>query len=247
MAMVRFCRFAFVFMILGPATVVAQPPADDPGEGPWSGTAEVSLIATSGNSDTRTFGLGTEVIYDPGAWRWLGRISYVETAADNQLKARSQSALVEISRRLAERLEAYGRGGYLQDLFAGIERRLTTEGGLAYAVIATDPQSLQLLAGFGFTREQRVIGDTLSLGTANVTGRYRWALSETGAFTEEASFVADLNTGDDWRFTNEVAVTAALSARLSLKVSHKLSYLNRPVPGFRKTDTILAAAMVANF
>ena len=58
---------------------------------------------------------------------------------------------------------------------------------------------------------------------------------------------ADLNTGDDWRFTNEVAVTAALSTRLSLKVSQKLSHLNRPVPGSRKTDTILAAAMVANF
>ncbi len=247
MAMIRFCRFAFVLMILGPATAMAQPTSDDPVEGPWSGTAEVSLIATSGNSDTRTFGLGTEVIYNPGAWRWLGRISYVETEADDQLKARSQSALVETSRPLSERIDAYARGGYLRDLFAGIERRLTTEGGLAYTVIATDPQSLQLLAGFGFTREQRVVGDALSLGTANATGRYRWAISETSAFTEEASFVADLNTGDDWRFTNEVAVTAALSTRLSLKVSHKLSHLNRPVPGFRKTDTILAAAMVANF
>ena len=114
-------------------------------------------------------------------------------------------------------------------------------------MIATDPQSLQLLAGFGFTREQRAVGDALSLGTANVTGRYRWTISETSALTEEVAFVADLNTGDDWRFTNEVAVTAALSTRLSLKVSHKLSHLNRPVPGFRKTDTILAAAMVANF
>ena len=247
MAMIRFCRFVFVLMILGPIDAVAQPALDDPVEGPWSGTAEVSLIATSGNSDTHTFGLGAEVTYDPGAWRWLGRISYVETDADDQLKARSESALVEMSRPLAERLEAYARGGYLRDLFAGIERRLTTEGGLAYMVIATDPQSLQLLAGFGFTRELRVVGDALSLGTANATGRYRWAVSETSALTEEASFVADLNTGDNWRFTNEVAITAAVGARLSLKVSHKLSHLNRPVPGFRKTDAILAAAMVANF
>ena len=84
-------------------------------------------------------------------------------------------------------------------------------------------------------------------GTANATGRYSWAISEMGALTEEATFVADLNTGDDWRFTNEVAATAALSTRLSLRVSHKLSHLNRPVPGFRKTDTILAAAIVAHF
>ena len=245
--MIRFCRLAFIFLVLNPAAVVAQTPSDDPVEGPWSGTAEVSLIATSGNTDTRSFGIGTEVTYDPGGWRWLGRISYVETEADDQLRARSRSALVEMSRPFSRRLEAYARGGYLRDLFAGIERRLTTEGGLAYTVIAIDPHSLQLLAGFGFTREQRVVGDALSLGTANATSRYSWALSETSALTEEATFVAALNSGDDWRFTNEVAATAALSTRLSLKVSHKLSHLNRPVPGFRKTDTILAAAIVANF
>jgi putative salt-induced outer membrane protein YdiY len=231
---------------LAGGSAMAQP-AEDPDEGPWSGSAEVSLVATSGNSDTRTVGLGGEIGYDPGTWKWLGRIAYVESEADDEVRARSQSALVEVSRALSERLELYGRGGHLRDRFAGIERRLTTEGGLAYEIVATEPQSLQLRAGVGFTHEQRAVGDDLSLGTANVAGRYEWALSETSALTEEAAFVADLNGGDDWRFTNEVAATAALSTRLSLKVSHKLSYLAKPVPGFRKTDTIVSAALVASF
>ena len=172
--MIRIGTFAFIAVTLAGGGAVAQQPSEDPGAGRWSGTAEVSLVATSGNSDTRTFGLGGEATYDPGAWRWLGRVSYVETEADDQLRARSQSALLEMSRAFSDRLEVYGRGGYLRDLFAGIERRLTTEGGLAYEVIATAPQSLQLLAGSGFTREQRLVGDDLSLGTANLTGRYRW-------------------------------------------------------------------------
>lgn len=233
-------------MTLAGGSAMGQP-AEDPDEGPWSGSAEVSLVATSGNSDTRTVGLGSEISYDPGTWKWLSRIAYVESEADDELRARSQSALVEVSRPFSERLELYARGGYLRDQFAGIERRLTTEGGLAYEAIATEPLSLQLLVGVGFTREQRAVGDDLSLGTANVTGRYEWALSETSALTDEAAFTADLNDGDDWRFTNEVAATSALSTRLSLKVSHKLSYLAKPVPGFRKTDTILSAALVANF
>jgi putative salt-induced outer membrane protein YdiY len=69
--------------------------------------------------------------------------------------------------------------------------------------------------------------------------------------TAEVSLVATSGNSDTRTFglggEDEVAVTAALSARLSLKVSHRLSYLNRPVPGFRKTDTTLSAAMVASF
>jgi putative salt-induced outer membrane protein YdiY len=160
----------------------------------------VFAVATSGNADTRTLGLGGEVVFDPGTWKRLGRVAYVET-----------------------------------------------EAGLAYQVVANGAHTLEVLGGAGFTQEQRLLGDDLSLATANGTGRYEWAFSESSALTEEAAFVAALNSGDDWRFTNEIAATAALSSLLSLKLSQKLSYLNRPVVGFRKTDTIFAAALVANF
>ena len=246
--MLRQQILALASLVFLPGLVAAQnAPSDGEETNRWSGTAEMSALATSGNSDTRTFGLGGEVVFDPGTWKWLTRVAYVETEADDVLRVRSQSALLEASRTMSKRLDMYGRGGYLRDLFAGIERRLTTEAGLAYQVISTEPHSLQLLGGGGFIREQRLAGDGLSLATTNATGRYTWALTETSALTEEAAFVADLSTGDNWRFSNELAATAALSNRLSLKVSHKLSYLNEPVPGFRKTDTILAAALVANF
>ncbi len=230
-------------LALCPALSAAQ---DDAPDSPWSGTAEVSAVATSGNSDTRTFGLGAEVIYDPGGWTWLARAAFVETAADDEVKARSQRGQIEVSRDFSGRFELYGRGGYVRDLFAGIERRLTSEGGLAIRLLAGEPHSLQLLGGAGFTQETRLVGDDLSLGTANATGRYDWALSDTSAVTEEAAFVADLTTGINWRFSNEIAATAALSTRLSLRASHKLSYLNEPVPGFQKTDTVLAVALVVN-
>lgn len=244
--MIRRQIFALACFSLIPMASLAQ--EADPEEPPrWSGTAEVSAVATSGNADTRTLGLGGEVVFDPGTWKWLGRVAHVETEADDVLRARSQTALLEVSRAVSERLDVYGRGGYLRDLFAGIERRLTTEAGLAYQVIANGEHTFEVLGGAGFTKEQRSIGEDLSLATANGTGRYEWALTDTSALTEEAAFVAALNSGDDWRFTNEIAATAALSSLLSLKLSQKLRYLNRPVLGFQKTDTVFAAALVANF
>ena len=39
----------------------------------------------------------------------------------------------------------------------------------------------------------------------------------------------------------------AINKILSLKASHTLAYLNEPVPGFGKTDTITSIALVAKF
>ena len=235
---------AFALALLLPSPASAQQTTNND---LWSGNAEVSAVATSGNSETRTFGLGGEVTYKPGDWTWLGRAAYVETSADKELRARSFNGLAETSRNITTRLEFYGRGGYLRDLFAGIERRLTTEAGLAYRVVSTEAHALRLLVGAGVTQESRLVGQDLSMGTVNTTGRYEWTLSATSALTEEAAFVADLNTGNNWRFANELAVSGALSTLLSVKISHKLNYLNQPVPGFRKTDTIIAAALVSTF
>jgi len=237
----------FILVTLAAGTAVAQETKNDKADGSWSGSAEASLVALSGNSNIRTFGLGGEATYDPGEWRWFGRFRHIETESDEQLQARSRSGLIETSRRLSGRIEAYGRGGYLRDLFAGIEGRLTTEGGLAYLAIRNAPHSLRILFGLGVTREKRAVGNKLVLGTASATGRYTWEITKTGTLTEEAVFVAGLNGGDDWRFTNEAAATASLGNRLSLKVSHRLSYLNMPVPGFRRTDSILSTALVTNF
>lgn len=244
--MTRQLALAIVFTsaLLLPPAAWAQ---DDPPAGPWSGTAEVSLVATSGNSDTRTFGLGSEVAYDAGDWSWLARLSYVESETDDQLEARSRSVLSEVSRAFSERVDAYGEGGYLQDRFAGIERRLTVEGGLGYRVSVGAPHALRVRGGFGFARETRLAGRNLSQATANLSTRYRWTITETGSVTNDTAIVADLRSGEDRRVTNELAAVAALSTRLSLKVSHKLSFVHAPVPGFENTDTILSAALVANF
>ena len=44
-----------------------------------------------------------------------------------------------------------------------------------------------------------------------------------------------------------MAVSASLNRALSLKLSYQVKHLNRPVPGFEKTDTIASAAIVAKF
>ena len=51
----------------------------------------------------------------------------------------------------------------------------------------------------------------------------------------------------DWRTANIVALTAKLTTLLSLKVSNTVRYVNAPVAGFEKTDSITSVALVAKF
>ena len=229
---------------LVPLMALAQEP--EPAD-VWSGTAEVSFVSTSGNTDIRTLGVGGEIEYRPNDWSGLAKIAFIESEADDVVNARSFSALLQVSRRLSPRLEAYARGGYLKDTFAGIDDRISSEGGISYAIATTVPHALTTLIGFGFTREVRVGADDLSLVTANATLQYSWALSETSTLTDETAATADMKNAGDWRFTNAVGLTAGLNGIFSLRFSQKLTYLNEPVRGFRQTDVVVAAALVASF
>ena len=242
--MPRYVPLLLVLTLLAPAPVRAQ---DDADEGLWSGTAEVSAIATSGNSETRTLGLGGEVMFTPDGWHWLGRVAYVESEANDVLSARSTGALLEGAREFSERLQLYGRTAYRKDRFAGIARRLGVEGGVTLIVADTDTHTLEFQSGIGYTDEQRLRGRNRSAPTLSGTGRYALALSETSELTEEVELVSDLDTGENWRVRNVVALSAGLTSLVSLKLSHQLSYLNDPVESFRNTDTITSMALVARF
>ena len=178
----------------------------------WSGTAEVSFVSTSGNTDIRTLGVGGEIEYRLTDWSGLAKIAFIESEADDVVNARSFSALLQVSRPFSPRLEAYGRVGYLKDTFAGIDDRISSEGGISSAIATTDPHSLTTLIGFGFTREVRLGADDLSFVTANATLQYSWALSETSALTNETAATAGLGAArGDWRFTNDIGLTAGLN------------------------------------
>ncbi len=83
--------------------------------------------------------------------------------------------------------------------------------------------------------------------TARAALEYKWKLSKTSEFSEEASFVEDLSDSKDWRFANKVSLGAGVTTVLSVKLSYAWLTLNEPVPGKKKTDTITSAALVAKF
>jgi putative salt-induced outer membrane protein len=237
------------------AKVFAQDQPPEPPPPPahtCTGSAELSFVSTTGNTDTQTLGVGGSIECKPNKWTYLAKGAFIRSEADDVETAKSLDTLFRASRDLTLRLKAYGQFNYFQNEFAGIENRYAVEGGLSYMLLMYPKHTLEIDGGLGYTKEDRVetigiLDEDLSFPTARVGAIYRWKISETAEFGDDLGFTFNLNDGDDWRFGNVSYIAAKLNTIFALKFSYAVTYLNNPVPGFGKTDTITSAAVVAKF
>jgi putative salt-induced outer membrane protein len=241
------CVLAVVVFL--PDTALAQAPAAAPPPPPprWERKAEMSFVSTGGNTDTQTLGLGASVVFRPPKWTTEARTAFVHSEADDVDTAKSWVVDFREARALTDRLEAFGRYGYLMDRFAGIDDRNTIDGGLGYKLLVGPVHTLRVDGGLGYTHESRVTGESQSFALVNVGSAYKWQISQTADITDSAIITQSLQDHDAWRFTNAFAVSAAMTRVLSLKLSHDIKFNNSPVPGFEKTDRVTSAAVVAKF
>ena len=221
-----------------------QPP---PLPKPREGKAEFALVTTTGNASSQTIGAAGEVIFRPPQWVIEGKAAYVRNESEDVLRAKSFAGRGRVARVLTPRIQLFGQHSYLRDLFSGIEHRNNTEGGLSYLLLETARQMLYADGSLGYLNEQRIAADTLSTATAGTGARYKLKLSETSDITDDLLFSFDLSSEGTWRMYQAVALTAKVATPLSLKISNTVRFVDEPVPGFERTDTITSAALVLSF
>ena len=232
----------FVFVLAGIASA-QQPPPPKAREG----KAEFALVTTTGNASSQSVGAAGQITFRPPQWVIDGQTAFVRNEAENVVSAKSVAARGRASRVLTPVLQVFGQHSYLRDLFSGVVHRNSTEGGLAFQLLNTARQTFTADAAFGFLNEKRTVGDSLSNPTAGTGGHYKLKLSETSDITEDAVLSFDLSNEGTWRLAQALALTAKVAAPLSLKISNTIRYVDEPVAGFNKTDTITSAALVLSF
>lgn len=213
----------------------------------WEGSAELSLVATGGNTDTQTLGAGTSVTWRPGAWTSRGRAAFVRSATADVVTAESLVAELRQSRALSPRAELYARGEYLVDRFSGIDNRTTVDAGFGWMLVEEAPHKLKVDGGLGVTHEARLTAGDITFAAGTASADYTWQISPAAALNEQPLLSVALAEPGNWRLQNSLNLTVTMTRRLSVRLAHELKRLNRPVPGFRKTDTVLSAALVARF
>jgi ketosteroid isomerase-like protein len=206
---------------------------------------ELSLVATGGNASTRTLGLSSDVIHRGRRATTTGGVAFVRSEADGVENARSLLVQARQGWGLTPRIEGFGRGEYLRDLFAGIEHRGTAEGGIS-VVPRRAPHFIRLDAGAGVTSETRVV-DGRQFASTTGAALYRFTRPPISEFLIESAITADLQRRSNWRSTHGVSLLLAVNQVMSARLGYAVRHLNEPVPGFERTDTRAFAALVLGY
>jgi putative salt-induced outer membrane protein len=223
------------------ATAQAPPPEPPPRV---EASAQFTFLNTNGNAETQSLGTGGEVVWRPGVWTHTTKIAFAQNETDDLLSARSLTGLFRASRQVRERLSIYAQYDYLRDVFAGVEQRHITEGGVSFRALDAGRQRLRLDAGLGYLYEEGPF-DELDSATLSTGAAYSVAISETSEFKYEPRYLLTLSDTGAWKFGQEAALAVAINSVMALKLSHIIRYSADPPIGFEKTDTIMAVSLVA--
>jgi len=229
-------------------------PCPVPPAGPapvWFGKLDFSFLSTSGNTDTTSLGGGLELNYNPKPWLFTLKGAYLKSATDGVTTAEATRLSLRASRDLTDRIDVFAGAGYFRNRFSGIDNMYNFDAGAGYKLFDGPAHFLRAEAGVGYTIEEDIILGILvpSRNYANAWAalNYKWQFSKTAAFTNDFTFLVDLDQTSNWFITEKAAITASLTSVFALQASWTLFFRNQPVPGFDNTDTATAFGIVAKF
>jgi putative salt-induced outer membrane protein YdiY len=207
--------------------------------------SELSLVATGGNTSTRTIGAGGNLTYRTEARRTRLAVAFLTSDADEETLARSLTAQARHGISLGKRVNLFGEALYARDVFAGIEDRRTLSTGATITTPMPRGQTLNVESSVGYTAERRLDED-LWFATGSAALAYTWTMRPGTTLTEDLAFIADFEEASNWRSASVTTVTVTLTRLLSLKATQAVDYRRTPVPGFRRTDLRTAVALVVS-
>lgn len=242
----------FIVAIAGLALGTGALAADEPQKRPWSDTAELGLVMTSGNSEGTNFAFSNKFKYawsnaeltcDAAALRTESTSRFIDNPAPygtpvvtdtTETTAAVYGIAAKYRRNVTERFFWYTGAAWFQNFFAGIDDRYIAGGGVGYTFVKNDRHLFKGEIGAEFTREDPLGNPPpTQLETQDFIGvrgylGYEFKFSENSKLTEDLNVIENLDTTSAWRANSVTALTAGFTNNLALKVSYAIAYSNEP-------------------
>lgn len=222
-------------------------------DGGWSGEANFSANANTGNTESTDIGVGVKLARELGRWTHAGGVQYDYGEADEVETKNRFFGEYQLDYQLTDRAYTFGRGSYEVDEFSGYDSRIFLGAGLGYDVIQRDTVtwSLQAAPGFRIDEIRQVLDtdavtvlvpeETQESFAVNFGSRYSNQLNDAVTLSNDS----DVTWSDESTILfNNLALTAQLMSSLSARFGVEVTHDTDPPIGSEETDTTTRAALV---
>ncbi len=209
-----------------------------------TGNVELGGAVNTGNTDDESLAIALGLNRKDGPWTYDFKTSFDIQRRDNEKTQQRFVANAAVDYDITPRIYTYGATEYEDDAFSGFNYRITSGAGLGYRVFTRPTLNWAVEAGPGVR-----IDSFEDSGNTSVTPALRAFSDFSWDFSPFASFLHSVETIQDGGLT--VDTTAAVVARITERVSGKLSYqvrYNGDAPaGNEEIDTTTRLSLVYGF
>ncbi len=232
-----------------PAQAMCPCPPPPPPPPALQGSLSAGLAITTGNTDTSSFNLGFNLVYDPKTHSlFKADAFYLRSSSDGLATTDKAGATLRYEYKLTERFYAFAQLGYQRDRFKNVTYLFTPMAGGGYYLVKEKALEVTADASIGGAFEKDSGFDATSSGAFSLGQGLVWKISPLATFTEKASGLWKTNDTSDAFYHFELGLSASLVKNFELKVAYLVDYKNLPnPPTLKKTDTALIAAIVYKF
>ncbi len=215
----------------------------------WSDEAELSSVNTGGNSNVTTFSAKNILMYKfsehfEGSWKASALSSKSEGVRSAENYAMELRGDYLFSKRLFGGLAA----GWNKNKFSGIDARYYGGPFAGYKFLTGPKHLLRGETGLDYVSEEYTDNTENDFMRGRLFGAYQFLFTEVNKFKQSVEYLHDFDDADNYNINTETALITVLSQNFSLKTSYEIKFDNQPVPStLKKTDTLLAVALLVNF
>ena len=238
----------FVLIVAGACSALsAEDIAKTEKETEWKTSAALGFTLNQGNSDAVL--VNADLL---GLKKWeLNELSTKLNGSYGQAEGEKNNEVLHGTAQYNRLLGGtdfyfYGKGDLLHDAVADVEYRFTASFGAGYYFVHRDKKKLSAEMGLGHIVEKLGAGNN-DYFNLRVGERFDYEISERARLWQSAEWLPEAADFANYLLIAEIGVESDLTEKMSLRVSLRDNYDNRPAPGRKSNDLRLVTGLGYKF
>lgn len=200
----------------------------DQAETPWTATAGLGLMATSGNSDITNLALTFQAVKEMAKSKWINNANLAYASTDGDETANKGGFKTQYDYSQTKHFFYFGKFGVEFDKFTNLDLRTSPGAGVGYVLVKDEKMALSTSVGANIVTD--FFGDDTKDTRGMLSMFQEWSYNLTSTATLYQNFNIQNNFEDfgDYLIDVEVSISSKISEALSLKASLLEKYDSTP-------------------